>query len=54
MSSGRVAERTGRLPQFETFAEARVKAAATSEKGLDLVKEEMERGRTERERERNS
>lgn len=52
VSSGRVAERTGRLPQFETFAEARVKAAATSEKGLDLVKEEMERGRTERERER--
>lgn len=33
-------------------AERRVKAAATSEKGLDLVKEEMERGRTERERER--
>lgn len=52
MSSGRVADRSARLLQFETFAKApRVEATTTSEKGLDLVKEEMERGRTEREKE---
>lgn len=49
VSSGRVADRSARLLQFETFAKApRVEATTTSEKGLDLVKEEMERGRTER------